>query len=83
MRATVEQPTSLSLLDGDLLEDLSGIDPTFDAWLAAERERVRDRARSVAGVAAQPGGTRGCRDPDQAQRLLSIEVEREGAWPCR
>src|SRR5690242_7548094 len=33
MRATTDQPASLSLLDGDLLEDLDGIDPTFDAWL--------------------------------------------------
>jgi len=48
MRATTDQPASLSLLDGDLLEDLDGIDPTFDAWLTTERERVRDRARTVA-----------------------------------
>jgi DNA-binding SARP family transcriptional activator len=48
MRATPDQPASLSLLDGDLLEDLDGIDATFDAWLATERERLRDRARSVA-----------------------------------
>ena len=48
MRATTDQPASLSLLDGDLLEDLDGIDPTFDAWLATERERLRDRARNVA-----------------------------------
>src|SRR3954454_14866726 len=32
MRASVGQPASLSLLDGDLLEDLDGIDPNFDAW---------------------------------------------------
>ena len=42
------QPASLSLLDGELLEDLVGIDPTFDMWLTAERERLRDRARGVA-----------------------------------
>ena len=79
MRATIEQPASLSLLDGDLLEDLDGIDPTFDAWLAAERERVRDRARTVAeALLRDPGGTRG-RDPG-AQRLLSIDRAHEGAW---
>src|SRR5271156_2904974 len=38
MRATTNQPASLSLLDGELLEDLTGIDPTFDMWLTAERE---------------------------------------------
>src|SRR5580704_7833544 len=48
MRATISQPASLSLLDGELLEDLTGIDPTFDMWLTAERERLRDRARNVA-----------------------------------
>ena len=48
MRATTDQPASLSLLDGDLLEDLDGIDPTFDTWLTTERERLRDRARNVA-----------------------------------
>src|ERR1700759_3905986 len=39
MRATTDQPASLSLLDGDLLEDLDAVDPTFDAWLTTERER--------------------------------------------
>src|SRR5271155_5798122 len=44
MRATSAQPASLALLDGDLLEDLDGIDPNFDVWLNTERERLRDRA---------------------------------------
>ena len=48
LRATIAQPASLSLLDGDLLEDLDGVDPAFDTWLTTERERVRDRARSFA-----------------------------------
>ena len=79
MRATVEQPASLSLLEGDLLEDLDGIDPTFDAWLAAERERVRDKARSVAEALL-----RSQVEPEAtilvAQRLLSIDRAHEGAW---
>ena len=33
MRATASQPASLALLDGELLENLDGIDPNFDAWL--------------------------------------------------
>src|ERR1700733_6257347 len=32
-RATTSQPAALSLLDGDLLEDLDGVDPAFDKWL--------------------------------------------------
>jgi DNA-binding SARP family transcriptional activator len=48
MRATTARPASLALLDGDLLEDLDGVDPNFDAWLNTERERLRDRARTIA-----------------------------------
>ena len=49
MRATTDaSPASLALLDGELLEDLDGVDAAFDAWLAAERERLRDRARALA-----------------------------------
>ncbi len=79
MRATTSQPASLSLLDGDLLEDLDGIDPTFDAWLTTERERLRDRARSVAEALLREQV-----DPEAAipaaQRLLQIDRAHEGAW---
>ncbi len=79
MRATVEQPASLSLLEGDLLEDLDGIDPTFDAWLAVERERVRDKARSVAEALLRTQVEPEATIP-VAQRLLSIDRAHEGAW---
>jgi DNA-binding SARP family transcriptional activator/TolB-like protein len=46
--ATPDRPAALSLLDGELLEDLNGIDPAFDAWLRQQREHLRDRARTVA-----------------------------------
>ncbi|MDR3537312.1 MAG: BTAD domain-containing putative transcriptional regulator [Acetobacteraceae bacterium] len=79
MRATTDQPASLSLLDGDLLEDLDGIDPTFDAWLTTERERLRDRARNVAESLLREQ-----LDPEAAipaaQRLLQIDRAHEGAW---
>jgi DNA-binding SARP family transcriptional activator/TolB-like protein len=79
MRATTTEPASLSLLDGDLLEDLDGIDPTFDAWLTTERERLRDRARVVAEALLREQV-----DPEAtipaAQRLLSIDRAHEGAW---
>jgi len=79
MRATTSQPASLSLLDGDLLEDLHGIDPTFDAWLNTERERLRDRARNVAEALLKEQ-----LEPDAtipaAQRLLQIDRAHEGAW---
>ena len=79
MRATVSQPASLSLLDGDLLEDLDGIDPTFDMWLTTERERLRDHGRGVAEALLRER-----MEPDAtipaAQRLLQIDRAHEGAW---
>jgi DNA-binding SARP family transcriptional activator/TolB-like protein len=79
MRATTAQPASLSLLDGDLLEDLDGVDPNFDAWLTTERERLRDRARRLAEQLLEEQ-----RDPQTAipaaQRVLAIDRSHEGAW---
>jgi DNA-binding SARP family transcriptional activator/TolB-like protein len=79
MRATTADPAALSLLDGELLEDLVGIDPSFDMWLTAERERLRDRARSVAEALL-----RDQHEPATsiaaAQRLLQIDRAHEGAW---
>src|SRR6185295_8536236 len=70
---------SLSLLDGDLLEDLDGIDPTFDAWLTTERERLRDRARTVAEALLREQVEPEAAIP-AAQRLLQIDRAHEGAW---
>ncbi len=79
MRATTSLPASLSLLDGELLEDLVGIDPTFDMWLTGERERLRDRARGVAEALLREQ-----LDPvliiPAAHRLLQIDRAHEGAW---
>jgi DNA-binding SARP family transcriptional activator/TolB-like protein len=79
MRATSAQPASLALLDGDLLEDLDGVDPNFDAWLNTERERLRDRARGVAETMLKED-----MEPDAAisaaQRLLTIDRSHEGGW---
>jgi DNA-binding SARP family transcriptional activator/TolB-like protein len=79
MRATTDQPASLSLLDGDLLEDLDGIDAGFDAWLTTERERLRDRARAVAEALLREQMEPEAAIP-AAQRLLQIDRAHEGAW---
>jgi len=79
MRASVQEPAALSLLDGELLEDLDGIDATWDSWLQAERERVRDKGRTLAeellGTQVQPEQA-----IPVANKLLSIDRAHEGAW---
>ena len=79
LRASPGKPAALCLLDGDLLEDLDGIDPAFDNWLAAERERLRDRARVLAEQLLREQ-----LDPElaipAAQQLLAIDRAHEGAW---
>ncbi len=61
------------------LEDLDGIDPTFDAWLTTERERLRDRARTVAEALLREQVEPEAAIP-AAQRLLQIDRAHEGAW---
>ncbi len=79
MRATAARPAGLSLLDGELLEDLDGVDPAFDAWLASERERLRDKGRSIAEHILREQT-----EPEAmllaAHQLLSIDRAHEGAW---
>ena len=79
LRATTAEPSSLALLDGELLDEFDGIDPALDQWLAGERERLRDRARAIAeqllGQQAAPETV-----IPVAQQLLGIDRAHEGAW---
>ena len=79
LRASPNKPAALALLDRELLEDLDGVDPSFDGWLTGERERLRDRARSLAETVLREKT-----DPESvipaAQQLLAIDRAHEGAW---
>ncbi len=79
LRASPNKPAALALLDGELLEDLDGIDPSFDIWLAAERERLRDRARQLAENLLRDKSDHETVIP-AAQQLLAIDRTHEGAW---
>jgi len=70
-----------------LLEDLGGLDPAFDRWLAEERRRLDRMAAAEAEVVLNEltralNGSGG--DPDAilaaADRLLAIDRTHEGAW---
>jgi len=79
MRASAENPESLALLDRDLLEDLKGIEPAFDAWVNGWRDRLRGHARTVADqlLASRlaPADT-----IPAARRVLAIDPSHEAAW---
>jgi DNA-binding SARP family transcriptional activator/TolB-like protein/Flp pilus assembly protein TadD len=79
LRASPTKPAALSLLDGELLEDLDGIDPSFDSWLAGERERLRDRARLLAENLLRDKTDHESVIP-AAQQLIAIDRTHEGAW---
>ena len=79
LRATPADPSPLALLDAEVLEEFNGLDPALDLWLAGERERLRDHARSVAEALLRAQRTsEGV--ISAAQQLLGIDRAHEGAW---
>ena len=77
--ATPAEAGALDLFDGPLMEDLTGLDPAFDRWLAEERRVVARRAVALAEAVLAAQG-----EPAAivaaAERLLAIERSHEGAW---
>ncbi len=77
--ATLAQPEALDLLQGELLEDLVGIDPAFDAWLVDETRRVRAGAAILAELVLKQQNA-----PDAiiaaAGRLVGIAPGHEAGW---
>jgi TolB-like protein/DNA-binding SARP family transcriptional activator len=78
-RATPTRPAALALLERGLLEDLHGLDPAFDAFLAAELRRLREIAAGVAAAVlaqqAEPAAVIAA-----ARSLLRFAPAHEGAW---
>ncbi len=72
-------PAALDLVDGVLLEDLEGLDPAMDAWLAEERRTFRDHARRLAEQVLEASETPESRIA-VARRLLAIDEAHETAW---
>lgn len=79
MRATASRTELLDLFGGPLLEDLQGLDPAFDRWLADQSARLAQIARRI-------GETILAEQPDfigilqAARQLLRIDRTHEGAW---
>jgi DNA-binding SARP family transcriptional activator/tetratricopeptide (TPR) repeat protein len=79
LAATVSQPDGLAQFQQTFLDDLTGLDSTFDHWLTDERQRLTRHARSVAdGVLAVQCDTDAT--ISSAERLLFIDPCHEGAW---
>ena len=79
MRATTAHPASLSLLDGDLLEDLDGVDPAFDTWLTPSANGCATGRATLAEALLREQVEPEAAIP-AAQQLLSIDRAHEGAW---
>lgn len=72
-------PTRLRQFQNPLLEDLTGLDPAFDRWLAAERSRFDRMAMALGETILED-----LRDPAEilplAEQLLAIDRGHEGVW---
>jgi len=79
LQACASWPEALFLIDGELLEDLTGVDPNLDLWLKAERDRLQDHLRITASAALKNQI-----EPDRmvtvARQLLRLDSSDEVAW---
>ncbi len=79
VREAPEHLASMPLPEGDLLEDLQGLNPAFDAWLEEQRSHLRRRIRTSAEALLRRAVS-----PDETIRivahLLHIDPTDEQAW---
>jgi DNA-binding SARP family transcriptional activator/TolB-like protein len=69
----------LTMFQGGFLEDLGGLDPAFDMWLAKERLRLRGLAK-IAGEAFLRERHVDTETIAAARALLRIDRAHDGAW---
>ncbi len=78
-RATPSRAELLDLFRRPLLEDLQGLDPAFDCWLADQTERLARIARTIGETILEER-----RDAagilQAAEQLLRIDSAHEAAW---
>jgi DNA-binding SARP family transcriptional activator len=77
--ATAAQAELLDLLQGELLEDLIGLDDAFDVWIAGEARRLREAAVALAGMVLDRQS-----EPEAmtvaARRLVNLAPANETGW---
>lgn len=69
----------LRMAGDGFLEDLTGLDPAFDEWLAKERRRFFDAARQAGEAVLRDQGT-GETAAEAARALLRIDPANTAAW---
>lgn len=73
----------LNAMSGTLLEDLDGINPTFDQWLREERARFENRLRKVCEARLLEASSHDA-SPQRRARIARTLIEHdpthEGAW---
>ncbi len=69
----------LTLFEGGFLNDLVGLDPAFDTWLAKERRRIKAIAR-IGGEAFLVERHPGSVTIMAARSLLRLDPANDGAW---
>jgi len=78
-RANASHAGALDMVQGNLLEDLVGLDPAFDQWLAVESRRMLDNAARLASLVldrqTEPVGIIAA-----AKRLVAIAPANEAGW---
>jgi DNA-binding SARP family transcriptional activator/TolB-like protein len=79
MGATPSRAELFGLFRRPLLEDLQGLDPAFDRWLADQRDRLTRIARTI-GEAILEAQHEASTIQKAAEELLRIDEAHEAAW---